>query len=39
MVRTVEELPCSDAILPVLVRLEWPLRVNKTVILQQSALL
>ena len=33
------ELPCSDAILPILVRLELPLRVNTAVILQQSALL
>ena len=39
IVRSVGELPCSDAILPILVRLELPLPVDTAAILQQSALL
>ena len=40
IVRTVGKRPCSDAILPTLVRLESPLHVNtSSAILQQSALL
>ena len=39
IVRSAGELPCSDAILRILVRLELPLPVNTAAILQQSALL
>ena len=39
IVRSVGELSCSDAILPILVPLELPLPVNTAAIPQQSALL